>query len=83
MNFVYQSENISGTNKHKFFSADQSLISHFNDSQILLLRVINNSTKIFRLVGTYSRDTDSLINFLTKFVFPGNTIITDQWAGYE
>ena len=43
----------------------------------------NNSTEIFRLVGTYSKDTDSLLNFLTKYVCPGNTIITNQWAGYE
>ncbi len=28
MNVVYESENISGMNKHEFFSAEESLISH-------------------------------------------------------
>lgn len=64
------------------FSPEESLISLSNDLQIFLLGVINNSTKIFRLVGIYSRYTHSLGNFLTKFVFTGNIIITDQWAGF-
>lgn len=79
MNIVYETEFISEENKREFFSADESLINHSNNAQILLLGVVNNSTKQFRIIGTTARDTNAISKFIKKFIFPGNTIISDSW----
>ena len=48
-----------------------------------MLGIINNSTKEFRIEGTYSRDAITLEKFITKFVKKGNNIISDGWEDYQ
>ena len=83
MNIVYETELISEENKREFFSADESLFNHYNNDQIWLLGVVNNSTKQFRIVGTLSRDANAISKFIKKFILPGNIIISDSWGGYN
>ena len=64
MHLVYETEVIGDANKNEFYSADESLITHHNYKQIWLLEVINNSTKNFRIVGSYNRDSFTLSRFI-------------------
>ena len=83
MNIVYETELISEQNKREYFSADESIINHSNNTQIWLLGVINNTTKQFRIVGTLTRDANAISKFIKKFICPGNIIITDSWQAYN
>ena len=80
---VYETELISEINKNEFYAVDESLISHNNNKQIWLLGLINNSTKEFRIVASYKRDSLTLAAFIKKYIKTGNNIITDSWAGYN
>ena len=82
MKIVYGSETISLTDNREYFSVDESLISHKHNKQIWLIGIINNITKDFRIEGTLNRDSDTLKNFIVKYVDKGNTIISDGWADY-
>ena len=69
---------------HKYFSCDESLFSHTKDhSQVYVLGIIDNTTKDFRLEGTTLSYSETLKNFVKKFVAPGHTIVTDGWLGYS
>ena len=83
MHLVYETENIGDANKNEFYSADESLITHHNNKQIWLLGVINNTTKNFRIIGSFNRDASTLSRFIKKFVRTGNQIVTDSWGGYN
>ena len=82
MKIVYGSETISLTDNREYFLVDESLISHKHNKQIWLTGIINNITKYFRIEGTLNRDSDTLKNFIVKYVDKGNTIISDGWADY-
>ena len=83
MHLVYETEVIGDANKNEFYSADESLITHHNYKQIWLLGVINNTTKKFRIAGSYNRDSSTLSRFIKKLVTVGNQIVTDSWGGYN
>ncbi len=81
MHLVYETEVIGDANK-KYY-ADESLITHYNNNQIWLFGVINNPTKKFRIVYSFSRDSSTLSLFIKKFVTLGSQIVTDSWGGYN
>ena len=83
MNNIYEIEFISEENKRESFLADECLINHSNNEQIWVFGVVNNTPKKFRIVGTISRDANAISKFIKTFIFPGNTIIADSWAGYN
>ena len=83
MYLVYETELIREINKNEFYAADKSLICHNNNKQICLLVVINNTTKVFRIVGSYKRDSITLGAFIKKYLKTGNNIITYSWPGYN
>ena len=41
--------------------------------------MINTVTKDFRLVVTKIRDTEKIKAFITRYIPPGNFIVTDGW----
>ena len=79
----YQSTLLGNENEWKYYSADESLINHYNGKQIWLLGICDNNTKEFRIEASYDRDAETLKEFITSFVKKGNNIITDGWAGYS
>ena len=83
-NVVYQSEILGPKDSHKNYSADESLLSHTNEGeQIWILGIIDKISKDFRLNLTLDRNQETLKNFITRYVEPGNTIVTDGLSGYD
>lgn len=82
MNIVYDTELINNINKNGIFLVYENLINH-NNRQMWLLGIIKNRNIQFRLVGSLSRESTTLRNFTEKFIFRGNTIVTDHWQGYN
>ena len=69
---------------HKQFQVDENLFSHTdNGDKIWVLGIIDNQTKDFGLNISLKRDQNVLKSFITRYVEPGNTIITDGWSGYN
>ena len=83
MLIVYCSEPIGETNGRGFYSVDESLFNHINDSQEWCLGIVNNQTKVFRIEAALYRSEETLKKFIFKFVPTGNTISSDGWAGYR
>ena len=83
MHLVYENEEIEDANKNEFYSEDESLITHHKYKQIWLLGVINNTTKKFRIIGSFKRDSSTISRFIKKFVRSGNKIVTDSLGGYN
>jgi len=80
----YESEILGEKDKHDIFAVDESLFSHTSSGdQAWVLGIISNYTKSFRLEVTKERNSAILKKFITKFVEPGNKIITDGWSGYS
>ena len=77
MLIVYGSEPIGETNGGGFYSFDESLFNHINDSQLWCLGIINNQTKVFRIEAALNKSEETLKNFIFKLVPSGNTIISD------
>ena len=55
----------------KYFSIDESLISHLGGKQVWFLGIIDNSEKDFRLEAPFKRDESTNKAFITKFVEKG------------
>ena len=83
LKFEYRTTPLAEENENGFFSADESLIAHRNNRQIWLLGIINNTTKDFRIEGTYERTTSAIKKFITFNVKSGNNIITDGFTSYN
>ena len=83
MYFFYNTELLGDVNQFGFFSVDESLFAHSHNKHVWILGIIDNTSKDFRLDGTFNRDTNSLKNFITKYVKTGNTIISDSWRAYN
>lgn len=66
LNRIYQTDILGDLNTREFFCVEESLFSHKQNKQIWLLGIINNSTKEFRIEGTYSRDAITLEKILTN-----------------
>lgn len=47
------------------------------------MNIVNTNSKEFRIVATTSRGGAILKKFITKFVPPGNNIVTNDWTGYN
>ena len=45
--------------------------------------MIDTHTKEFRLVPTFSRDSNTFKDIVLRYIRPGNTLITDVWSGYN
>jgi len=74
---------LGDVNQYGYFSVEESLFAHSHNKQVWILGIINNTSKDFRLDGIFNRDTNSLKNFITKYVKTGNTIISDSWRAYN
>ena len=83
LKFEYRSSPLADENENGYFSIDESLFAHKNGKQIWLLGIINNSTKDFRIEGTYERTTDCIQKFICFNLKKGNNIITDGFASYN
>ena len=69
--------------ERKYFSIDESLISHLGGKQVWLLGIIDNSKKDFRLEASFKRDETTVKAFISKFVEKGNTICREGWHVYS
>ena len=49
----------------------------------MVIGIIDNQTKHFRLTQTLNRDTVTLANFIEKNIDRGNHIVSDGWSGYD
>ena len=83
LKFEYQLSSLADENEKGYFSIDESLIAHKNGKQIWLLGIIYNSTKDFRMEGTYERATDCIQKFICCNLKKGNNIITDGFVSYN
>lgn len=45
--------------------------------------MLDTNTKEFRLVPTFSRESNTLKDIVLRYIRPGNTLITDAWSGYN
>ena len=61
---------------------DESKFTSLNYKLIWILNMINTATKDFHLVVTKIRDTENTKAFITRYIPPGNYIITDGWGSY-
>ena len=48
MYFVYNTELLGDVNQYGFFSVDESLFAHCKNKQVLILGIIDNTSKDFR-----------------------------------
>ena len=79
----YESEEFAQENRWAYYAAEESEFTHINNMAIWVVNVIDTNTKEFRLEVTKSREAINLKKFISKFIPPGNFIITDGWAGYS
>ena len=73
---------LAGKNAYNHISVDESLFSHLNNKQQLVIGLINCETNDIRMEIVENRDTDTLKQIIEKHVLPGNYITTDAWKGY-
>ena len=73
----YQTEEFGIQDNNDFYAVDKSLFTHHNNEQIWVLDIVNTDTKDFRILTVKNHDSDTLQNFITKFVPTGNNIVTD------
>ena len=81
----YESEEFAQENRWAYYAADESEFTHIDNKSIWVVNVINTNTKEFRLEVTKSREAINLkkLKLISKFIPPGNYIITDGWSGYN
>ena len=79
----YESEEFAQENGWAYYATDESEFTHINNMAIWVVNVIDTNTKEFLLEVTKSREAINLKKFISKFIPPGNFIITDGWAGYS
>ena len=48
-----------------------------------LIGIINNTTKDYRIEATFQRNSNTMKEFITKFVSRGNNIINDGFSAYN
>ena len=70
-------------NANRKIAIDESLFTHYENKQIWVIGMIDTNTKEFRLVPTFSRDSNTLKDIVLRYIRPGNTLITDAWSGYN
>ena len=82
--FLEYERNLLGSrHENKFYAIDECNILNIGNIHIWLLGIIETGTKNFLLAPTLSLDSDTLKNFITKYVEKGNQIITDGWVVYD
>ena len=75
---IYQREILGPKNSNKYYSVDEILLSHTKaGEQIWVFGIIYNISKDFLLNLTLDRNQQTLKNFITSYVEPGNTIVND------
>ena len=74
----YRSETFGDSNNSDYYSKDESLFGHKNNSQIWILGGINKLTKDCRLEGL-NRDTHNLKNFITNYIPIESKVVKDSW----
>ena len=79
----YELEILAEENKNRTIAIEESLFTHINNRQVLVIGLIDTQSKDFRLVSSFTRDASKLKKILRKFVKSGNTIISDSWPGYN
>ena len=84
LKYIYDNETISTQDAELTYAVDESLIANINNSSKWLVGVINTTNRnYFRCNLTSVRNTDYLRRFITTYIEPGNTIISDGWQGYN
>ena len=78
MKISYQNNMLGEKDERKYFSIDESLISHLGGKQAWLLGTIDNSKKDFRIEALFKRDESAIKAFISIFVEKGNTICSDR-----
>lgn len=79
----YALEYLADENANRKIAIDESLFTHYENKQIWVIGMIDTNTKEFRLVPTFSRDSNTLKDIVLRYIRPGNTLITDAWSGYN
>ena len=70
-------------NSFQFYSTDESLFSHdINVRKLWILDVTENSSKDFRTVLAFNRDSETLKTFITSNITKGNNWLNDGWNGH-
>ena len=83
MKITYQSNMLGEKDENKFFSIDESLISHLGGKKVWLFGIIENIKKEFHLEASFKGDETTIKIFISKFVDKGNTIFSDGWQAYS
>lgn len=80
---LYQLDPLAYSDAHDIVAVDESLFSHLNDEQIWYVGLINLRTNDIRLEVVENRSSQTLKTIIEKHVMNGNTIVTDNWTGYN
>ena len=73
---IFQTDNLGDENEGGIFAWDESLFNHTKEEQILILGIINTSTKEFGLEAILKRDEFTLKKFVETYVKKGNSRVT-------
>ena len=79
---IYQRELLRNLNSNLYYSIDESLINHYHGKQVWILGVTDNFNKVFRVEGSFNRDTETMKAFITQYIDKGNYIVTNFWKAY-
>ena len=80
---IYSLDPLAYKNANQFIAVDESLFTHNQGHQQLVVGLINTETNDFRIELVDSRDQTTLKNIITKHVLIGNSIVSDSWSGYN
>ena len=70
-------------NANENFIIDESEFTSLNGKQIWVCGIINFSTKNYRVGVIQNRNADTLDDFIRRFIFTGNIIVSNGWPGYN
>ena len=73
---------MSDENANRKIAIGESLFTHYENKQIWVIGMIDTNTNEFRIVPTFSRNSNTLKDIVLRYIRPGNTLITDAWSGY-
>ena len=74
---IYKIEEISKINGNEHFIIDESEFTSLNWKQMWVCGIINSLTKKYRLEVIENRNADTLEDFIRKFIFKWNIIVSD------
>lgn len=81
--FIYNVEEFGKENNREYFAYDESKFTTQNNELIWLLDLINTETKEFLFVSTKIIEIEKIKAFITRYIPPGNHIVTEVWYSYS